>query len=370
MYRIDEMITEIHDSEAVTLPGELTDEQQNRICNTVLGRIHSAEDVKRRIGKTRRFPTRKRYIVLLAATLILALGLTVFAAKEKELDITLMNFMGLNDANVLQLEGGEVIISEKTTSMWLDYAKNPKGEEKEISITRITSIGDRNSAYLRVNTDYNLPDGFDETTDYILPENSKIDITYRNIWGYDEFRTYGSSFTAFYEEGKLGFLISIENCENLNKCKVELKIENLYWYHDLGKYDEDDESEPEELLCEGVWETGWTYSYKSNIRTYRMFKSIDSSDGEIFLTKVEVSPISIRIEAVRNSKDREKEWNGDIIEGICYNNGECIQIERSSSGGIGNGIFLEEFVKVGELGAVLDPERVSYLIICGEKVDL
>lgn len=370
MHRIDEMITEIRDSEAITIPGELMDEQQERIYNKVLERINVTEGMKRNTEKTHRFPTRKRYIVLLAATLILALGLTAFAAKQNEWDITLINFMGLNDTDVLQLEGGEVLINEKATSTWLDYAKTPKGEEKEISITGITSIGDCNSAYLRVNTDYKLPESFDETTDYILPENSKIDITYRNIWGYDEFRTYGSTFMAFYEEGKLGFLISIENCEDLNKCNVKLKIENLYWYHDLGKYDENDESEPEELLCEGVWETGWTYSYKSNIKTYRMFKSIDSADGEYFLTKVEVSPISIRIEAIRNPKDREREWKGNILEGIYYNNGESIQMERSSSGGMSNGIFMDEFVKVSEMGEVIDPEKIDYLIICGERVDL
>ena len=98
--------------------------------------------------------------------MVLTLGVTVFAAKQNEWDITLTNFMGLNESDILQLEGGEVIIDKVVTSTWVDYAEDEKGEEKQISITGITSIGDKNSAYLRVNTDYELPESFDEKTDY------------------------------------------------------------------------------------------------------------------------------------------------------------------------------------------------------------
>jgi len=309
-------------------------------------------------------------MVVLVASLVLIFGLTAFAAKENEWDITLINFMGLNSSDVLQLEGGEVVINERTTSRWIDYSRNEKGEGKELSITEITSIGDRNSAYIRVKTDYEIPDDFNKKTDYILPENSKINVTLKNMLGDKEFCSYASEFTAIYEEGKLGFLISIENCKNLNKCDVVLKIENLYWYHDLGQYEENDKHEPEELLAEGTWETSWRYSYKSNVKTIRKMKRIETKEGEIFITKIEISPISIRIEAIRNPKDRKLSWTTDMLEEICYRDGTTIPIETSATGGLGNGIFIDEFVDVYYFGEVLKPEGITCLKVCGQNVDI
>lgn len=362
MYKMDELIREIHTNEVLDIQGELTKEQQDRIADRIFMQIDQQ--------KKRSFPKSKRHVVLLVAVLILVFGITAFAAKQNEWDIVLSNFMGLNDPSALQLDGGEVVIDKKITSSCTDYANNSAGERKNISITGITSIGDRNSAYLRINTDYDLPQDFDETTDYILPENSKVDITYRNVFGHNEIRSFGSVFTSFYENGKLGFLVSIENCEELNKCDVSIKIENLYWYHDLGMYEETQESEPEELLCEGVWETNWRYSYKANVRTCYLFRKVESEDGDYYLRKVEISPISIRLEAIRNPKDREREWKEELLDGICYTNGNEIRINRVSSAGMKNGIFRDEFVKIEELGEILIPEEISHLVVSGEKVDL
>ena len=143
MYKIDELITEIYADETLDIPGELSTEQKGKIETKVL------ENINRR----KSFSYRKRSVVLLVATLVLTLGLTVFAAKKNEWDIVLIQFMGLSESDQLQLEGGEVVINKRTTSTWVDYAQNPAGKEKAISITGITSIGDRNSAYLKVSTD-------------------------------------------------------------------------------------------------------------------------------------------------------------------------------------------------------------------------
>jgi len=352
MYKIDDLITEIYTDETIELPETLTRAQQRKIENDVLGKMR----------QTKKFPRQKRYIILLAATLLLALGLTVTAAKENEWDITLINFMGLNASDVLQLDDGEVVINETSTSTCTDYANNFAGEEKQVSITGITSIGDKNSAYLRVNTDYKLPENFDETADYILPENTSIDIIYKDMWGNSELRTFGSTFQSVYEDGKLGFLVSIENCEDINKCNVTLKIENLYWYHALEK--------DEDLLCDGTWEIDWTYSYKANVRTRRMLKRIDTKEGEVFLTKIEISPISLRMEIVRNPKDRKKQWKMEMLEEIQYKDGTKIETEGTSSCSIGNGMFIESFTNAQYLGEVLKPEEVKCVKVCGKNVEM
>lgn len=356
MYKIDDLITEIHKNEVVDIPGQLTKEQKKRIAAY--------------INRRKSFAYRKRTAVLLVAALVLVLGVTVFAARQNEWDITLMNFMGINETSALQLEGGEVIINEATTSTWTDYAENKSGTKKQISITEITSIGDKNSAYLRINTDYELPESFDEKTDYILPENHSMDITYNNIFGHEEIRTFGSAFTSFYEGGKLGFLVSIENCKEVNKCNINLKIENLYWYHDLGQSEDTPDTEPEELLAEGVWEKEWKFSYKSNVRTERCMKKINSEEGKIYLTKIEISPISVRMEAVRHPKDRELPWSIDMLEEIQYEDGTNMCVNTVGGGGIKNGIFIEEFTNMYYLDEVLEPEKVKYIKVCGQNIDL
>ena len=371
MYRIDDLITEIHNNEAIEIPGEMTGEQKKRVVAYIQAMITEEEKIQRDFSvKRKKFPRKKRTVILLAAALVLTLGLTVFAAKQNEWDITLINFMGLNESHVLQLEGGEVVIDKTVTSTWKDYVRNPEGEESQISITGITSIGDKNSAYLRVNTDYELPEEFDEKTDYILPENHSVDITYRNKFGREEIRTFGSTFTAFYEGGKLGFLISIENCEALNRCNVKLEIENLYWYHDLGQYEETADSESEELLATGRWETQWKYSYKSNVRTVRKVKRFDTEEGEVFLTKIEISPISIRMEAIRNPIYHDLPWTTKLLEEIRYEDGSRLRVEQYSAGGLLNGIFIEEFVNIDYLGDVLHPEEIKSIKVCGQDIDI
>lgn len=360
MYKIDELITEVHSTEAIELPSGLKEEQRERIEKQVFMSMKSR----------RYFPMKKRTIVMLAAVLVLVLGLTSFAAKQNEWDIVLAEFMGMKEKDIHQLEGGEVIIDKTIISECIDYANTSRGEKKKVSITQITSVGDKNSAYLQVNTDYVLPEKFDESTDYILPENSSLNITYKNIFGNQEVRTFGSVFASFYEKGKLGFLISIEGCEEINRCNVELKIENLYWHHDLGKYEENSENETKQLLCKGVWETNWTYSYKSNVRTKHLIKKIETEEGQIYLTKIEVSPISIRLEAVRNPKDRSKSWTMGMLEEITYDDGTSIDVKGFSTGGIKNGIVIESFVNIHCLGKVLRPESVECVKVCGQNVDM
>lgn len=371
MYKIDELITEIQSDEVVEIPGELSEQQKKLIEKKVLEKMRGCEESKTLIRyKSGKFPKRRKKIAILVASFVLMFGVTVFATKENEWDIALRNFMGLNHSDVLQLDGGEVVINERTTSEWIDYSRNKRGKKKELSITEITSVGDQNSAYIHLKTDYEIPDHFDEKTDYILPENSGINVTFENMLGNKEFCSYASEFTAVYEEGKLGFLISIENCENLNKCDVALKIENLYWYHDLGQHEENDNHEPEELLAEGTWETSWRYSYKSNVKTIRQIKRIETEEGNIYLTKIEISPISIRIEAIRNPKDRKLPWTTNMLEEICYRDGTTIPIETSATGGLSNGIFIDEFVDAYYFGEVLEPEEITCLKVCGKNVDI
>lgn len=370
MYKLDEMITEIRTAEVIEISEELSESQKKTIEAKVFEKMNILDGgCEMKEYKIKRFPRRKSLAVMVAV-LVLTLGFTVFAAKQNEWDITLINFMGLNEAHVLQLEGGEVVIDKTITSTWEDYAQNLKGEEVQISITKITSIGDKNSAYLRINTDYELPADFDEKTDYILPENHRIDIVHKNKLGREEIRTFASTYMSIYEEGKLGFLVSIEGCENLNTCNVAMCIEDLYWYHDLGQYEETEDSEPKELLAAGKWETKWKYSYKSNVKKVRTLKRFETNEGNIFLTEIEISPISIRMEAVRSPKDCHMPWTTEMLEEIQYEDGKVIPVNNGMTGGLRDGIYIEQFVNVYSFGEVLRPEEIKSLKVCGNDVDI
>lgn len=361
MNKIDNLINVIYEDEVLEIDGELSASQTERIEQQIFLTLENNSSVIH-------FPKRKRKIAVLVAALIALLSFTSFAMDKQEWDISLINFMGLNSSDHLQLEGGEVTINESKTFPCVDYSDKVSGTPTEFSITSITSIGDRNSAYIRVHTNYQLPANFNPKTDYILPENHRLDITHKNAVGQEKPSSFGSVFTGIYEDGKLGFLISIENCEDLNKSHVRLSLENLYWYHDLDTSENNstkanDLIKPEELLCEVTGDIEWKYSYKSNTETYRMLKRISSDNGEYFITKIEISPISIRLEAIRNPKDRDTEWNGEILEKIVYKDGTSFVFDEFSGAGLSNGYLMDVFWRAEEMGEIFTLKEIDYVVI-------
>lgn len=362
MYNIDELITEIQEHEIVDIDGEMNKEQRERIEEKVLTSIHNS--------KIKKFPRHKRLVVLLVATFVLLLGLTGVASSDSEWDIVLTNFMGISDADTLQLESGEVQIGASSVSKCKDFSESAKGIETEIKMIATSSIGDKNCAYIRIDTDYELPKGFDASTDSIMMEDFAYRVSTRESHDEKYSKTFASSTMFFSEEGKVGFLVEITDCEAINKSYVSLSFRNLYWHHDLGVDEEDEAYREPELLCEGDWELKWKYSYKSSVKTRRMFKKIQVSGKTYYLTKIELSPIFVRMEAVTKALTLEEYREGlDLLEEIHYKDGEVIKIEHCSAGGISNRIFLESMVNVMELGQPLQLDNISYLVIGGEKIE-
>lgn len=352
MNRLDNLISEIRDSEVVDIEDVLDTDSRERIERLVLNGMNK-EIPMRYKGKGS-----KRWLVLVAAAiLIMALGLTVSAARENEWDIALINFMGISNANTLQMENGVVEINQGQKVMCVDYGQ--QGQNREVEMRAVSSIGDKNEVYVRIETDYVLPEDFNPETDYILPEDYRMSVS-PNKSG------YGSTFTYFEENNKLGFLLSISNCENVNKAEISLCMENLYLYHDL----QGDVDAEKELLCEGTWELNWKYHYQSNTKTTHMLHPFEADGITYYLTKVEVSPISIRLEAFRMPWDRDKEYGEVWLEEIRFSDGTVLKPDGQSGSGMRNGIFAEEYIGVETLGNGIDSERVECLVIGDEKIYL
>lgn len=381
MNRIDSLIHEIKEHETLELDESLEQEAFNRIEEKVFRVIREEQGmsdkkqsdtgdnvknsnalnrviVNKRVSK--RSMRKKRLFFTLAAVFVMVLGLTVYAAKENEWDITLINFMGISNANTLQLENGIVEINQSCKSKCVEYGYEENGKETEIEIemTATTSIGDKNEVYIRIETDYMLPEDFNPETDYVLPENHNLMIE-PNKSG------YASTVTYFEEDNKLGFLMSISNCQDINKAEISLKMENLYLYHDLGNVDAEQEKE---LLCEGAWNLNWRYQYQSNTKTRYMLHPFQADGVTYYMTKVEVSPISIRMEAFRMPWNRDKSHSDTWLEEIHFTDGTVISIDDESGSGMRNGMFAESYVGVEVFKDAIIPKKVEKVVIRGEEI--
>lgn len=123
-----------------------------------------------------------------------------------------------------------------------------------------------------------------------------------------------------------------------------------------------------ELLCAGTWQADWKYNYRSNTKNYYMFQSFESNGTTYYLTHVEVSTISIRMEAFRMPQDRKKELPGTWLEEIHFKDGTILFIENKSVGGLSDGLFAESYVNTKEFGNAIDSENVESIIVCGKKI--
>lgn len=376
MNRIDCLIREIQKHEEVVLDEGLERDALMRVEESVL-RVVREEQVRKKKRaenennnatnnefskhkvESRRIRKRRLFFIL-AAVFVMVLGLTVYAAKENEWDIALIKFMGISNANTLQLESGIVEINQSCKSKCVDYGYEESGKETEIEMTATTSIGDKNEVYIRIETDYVLPEDFNPETDYVLPENDSLRIEPNK-------NGFASTFTYFEEDNKLGFLMSISNCEDINTAEITLRMDNLYLYHDLGNVEAKQEKE---LLCEGTWELNWKYQYQSNTKTRYMLRPFQADGITYYLTKVEVSPISIRMEAFRMPWNRDKAHSDAWLEEIYFSDGTAWQIDDMSGSGMRNGMFAENYVGVEVLGDAIEPKKVEKLVICGEEIGI
>ena len=361
MSSMDGFIREIQNHELVEIEGCLDASSLKRIEGRILQEVLGKQE-----NSAKKRGHKKWLVLALTAVLLMGLGITVAAAKEHEWDIELIRFMGIKDINTFQLESGEVQINQGQKSMCVDYGSSAVGEEKEIEMRAVSAIGDKNEVYIRMETDYVLPEDFDPATDYVLPKDYNLSISPNN--------GYGATFTYFAEDNKLGFLMAISNCEDVNKATISIHMEDLVLYHDLNASDSDssalnqgDSVEEETLLCSGAWDLEWTFNYKSHTKTYHKLHKFQSEGVDYYLTKIEISPISIRMEAFCLPGDY-KEIPQDWLEKICFSDGTELLIEDMSSAGIRNRMFAESYVGIEQLGGTIEPKKVKKLVIGGEEV--
>lgn len=372
---MDDLMKEIHKTEAIDLPGFMDKEQQERVEARILAgiqelqkktEINEKEEMDGKIVPLRRKNKKKRFFILgIAAIMLLGLCLTAFASSNPDWDIELLRFMGLDESDTFQLESGEVKIQVYDSFIATEYDAEGNPSEKEVKIMAVSSIGDKNSACIRIETDYELPEGFDETTDYIMPGNYSLNV-YEKPGKIIE-KGWGSTMGYMNLDGKLGYMIYITGCQGLNKSHVKVRFEDFYLYHDLEKKEEERE---EELLLKGKWELTWRYAYKSNVRSYQMLKRIELDDVPYYITDIEVSPLSVQINGFRMPWNRKKDYAGFKIERIQYKDGTGLEVGGWSSAGNHNGMVFDTFLGTTEMKTTIDVNNIKSIVIGENEIIL
>ena len=310
---------------------------------------------------------RKFLALVLAAALLMGFGVVASAAHSNDWDIALMEFMGIDNADTLQWSDGTVQIQASSVCSGTDYAQDSSGKIHPLKITATSSIGDKNAAYIRLDTNYTLPKNFDPERDYILPGNTAVNVYKKNPQNNPSITTCGTVFTSMEKEGKLVFLLYISDCPKINKSYVTLDFEDLYLYHGNADTDNSVPAEPE-LLYKGSWSLHWKYAYRSNVKRIRLLKPLQLEGIKCWLTQVEVSPLGIRLKAFVNPLHRVSGAVWMNIDKITYKDGTVLEIGGSSTAGNRNGIFLEGYCGTDVIKEVLNVDEIVSITVCGEEI--
>ncbi|MCI5650091.1 MAG: hypothetical protein MR332_11805 [Fusicatenibacter sp.] len=384
--KIDEMLEELYPNEILSIDECLLEDQQKRIEGMILSGIRQCpkeeesgvqeEPRKREASMVRKRNPRRLFTFLLVAVLAAAMTMIASAAEKNDWDLAIMEFMGLEDSDTIQWSDGSVEIGVSDQCSGTDYGSDPKGIRLPLTITAASSIGDQNAAYIRFDTDYELPEDFDSERDYILPGTMDLGVYRKDPQKDPSVTNYGSVFTCGAENGKLIFMLYVADCPQINKSYLNLHFEDLYLYHDRGVAEDGEtdassgsaDGEPE-LLYKGSWSLNWKYAYCSNVRKTYLFRCVELDQVRCYITHMEVSPLGVRLEGFVNPLHRVKSAVRMDLEKITYQNGEVLTVNDSSVAGCRNGIWLESYSGIDVIGEVLNVDQVKSITINGCELD-
>lgn len=339
MYNIDDLIQNIQDNEIPNLEGTLDAEAQQRIEKKVLEQINS--DVIH-------FPKRIRRKLLklaIASILILAFGLTCTATK-KDWDSSLFEHLGISASERGKLKNNDV-------------QTKPSDTCSGVTLTAVSSIGDRNIGYIRINTDYEIPDNFDPETNFITFDEISVKT-------FSKEGTFHASEKAFLEDNKLCFFINVSDSKNIRKSTISISIGDILLYHSLDDFVAHTNGE---VLVEGTWNLNCKYQYTDSIQSHRMLKKVQFQNITYYITKIELSKLSIRISAFVMPDDMEKNNSYRWVDQIELKDGTILPLETYTPCSQKNR-RMDYYIYFDEIGQLIDVDNVKALVIFGERVEL
>lgn len=347
MNRLDELITKTEQFEAIDMEaGAMAAETEERVSKLIQKKIQQVKPRKRKKWRV--------FFVLAAATMLF--GSIGMAAEKNDWDIAIRKYMGLENTDTVQLPNGSVQLDKKDTET--------NGTDK-LTVTAVSSVGDKNSFYLRVDTDYKLPADYNPDTDYYTFDNFHFNmVRKKNGADMSRFSSYGCTMETMEQNGYLSVMFYVSDCKEVNRKYITLELSDLILYQ--GNLNKD---KTEKMIFPGEWKIEWRFDYQSNVKTYHPFRFVTCNGVKSLVNKIEVSPISIRVEAVKNPKVKIKEDSSITIKEVTMKDGTKINLENSGSGGIRNNMCLNAFVELYQFGGkALDTNQIQSITIGNRKI--
>lgn len=309
---------------------------------------------------------RKRRGLILIAAIVMLMG-TVALAASNDWDIQMAERLGLSSV-MEKLEGGYVVIGETQS-------------QGDITMTVTQAIGDSSCQWIEIDT--NIPweaneeeaYGVEDCTLKVYPCVPAIKPDGQG--GFDSFSNFALQFLTeksggytvycYEKDGNISIMISAMDYEDLNRSLIQVEIKDLGLYHG----EEDGEGT---VICDSTFRFSWKNYYNANTKHIKLNQEItlQNDQGEVFdctLTKLEVTPISLRLEAKAKNVG-----NGSFlyIDSIKMKDGTVIPCGDITSGGVSSvGIHsdLEGFLSLVEEKGADSEESSAFSLIDGTQIE-
>ena len=322
---------------------EMLSEDLNRICKGNKERNHF-------VKKQRGYGLfRKRSIVFIAVA-VMIFGSFMYA-KEVDWDIKMAEMLGLSSV-MQEMGGGYVRIDE-----------SEKGEE--VCVTATQAIGDQNSQWIQIDTDLHWQVG---EGGYYLFDDVDLSITKKENSG--RRKDNGCTIYSFNHNGLVSFIFYIENCKKINRSYVDMKLTGIRQYQTA-----DDEEGKQ--ICSGCWNLKWKNSYVGNSITIHPFqwvsvKAEDGTDFHCLIHKLEITPVSLRIEGWKNPKEGKTETGFLTVDSVTMKDGTVIVVDGFASGGNHDNLFVDAFLSFESIEGLkdLNLQDIDSVTVGGEKISV
>lgn len=291
----------------------------------IMNKIHGQMPKRKKIARGR------RKLVILVAAAVMMFG-TVALAKEKDWDVEMAEMLGLSGV-MKALDGG--------------YVKIGKSDRQDnITVTAVQSIGDRNSQWIQFDTDIPWNVGDDG---YYMFDECRFQFTQKS----GAIITGGSELYSYNNNGNVSFMLYSMGVEKINRANMSVELGELYEYDTI-------EAEGK-LLSSACWNLSWTNCYAANTIEKYPFALVD----DLWIRKIEISPISMQVEAVAFSSREARELT---VEQIRLKDGTIIACQDRTYGD-SNHIFYDNHV-VYENWDCVDVETMETVTINGREITI
>ena len=298
----------------------------------------------------------KRRLLSLSLAAVLTAGLAISAGaavRESELDLMVLNYMGLGSHNTSQLMNGMIEMDAFDSEVSTNQLS---GSTDTVTMKAVSSIGDNRTACIRINCDAILPDDFNPESDYLMFSDGPVILKNKKT------ALCGSMTEALYDEesGQSYFMLSIYDLKDINRSNLSVILSDLMIYHDKN---DPGSTIPPETLYEGSWQLDWKYSYRTNVNNKKVRVTVN--EGKSTITAIQISPLGIRLSG-KGSEDLS-------VDSVSFKDGTILtdlDYSVSSHKNVNGKESFSYYICFEIFNMILDPENIDSITVNGITISL